>query len=57
MIHGETAGQSIKQSTMMKQSLPAWVQKSIAISWNGLFGLGFCMNGSLTLEGIQSWHI
>ena len=50
------SGQSVWQSTMMRKSCPAYEQKSTAISWNGLDGLGFVMSGSLGSDGRLSWH-
>ena len=51
-----TLGQSVYQSTMTRKSCPACEQKSIAIFWNGLDGLGFMMIGSLGCHGRLSWH-
>jgi len=56
---GIMPGQSVWQSTMIKNCLPPYVQKSAATSWNGHNGLGLKIAGSLWFDGRwswQSWH-
>ena len=51
-----TSGQFVLQLTMMRSCRLPCEPKSTVICWNGLFGIGLLMNGSLVLDGKWSWQ-
>ncbi len=51
-----TSGQSVLQSTMMRNWSPPYEAKSTASCWNGLSGVGFAIRGSLAWDGRRSWQ-
>ena len=54
VLIGVISGQSDKQSTVMRYCCPACEQKSAAISWNGLWGMGLRVKGSFCCDGRES---
>ena len=54
VIIGVISSQSEKQSTVMRYCCLACEQKSAAISWNGLWGVGLRVMGSFCCDGRES---